>query len=217
MDDDDYFIDGAFDNIKQSLSEIESIKYQSHNLAGICCLCLDESNKVIGDRFPEENYTSDFFNLRNFDNISGDKKEIIRTTILKKNIFPYFENEKRVVTSTLWNKIAYDYECLFLNYPVAVKRYVLGGMTDILLKLKIESPNYQIENCIVAINYSKRFFLGLTLIYSSILWKYWFFGGTFILSTIKFRRLPLIFLVFPIGFILFLKDLFKLKFYKSNE
>ena len=59
----------------------------------------------------------------------GDKKEIVKTEILNEYIFPYFENEKRLVTSTLWNRISYDYDCLFLNHPVAVKRYIKGGTT----------------------------------------------------------------------------------------
>ena len=185
MDDDDYFLDGTFEKIKQSLLSIEKKNNFNKELAGVCYLCLSENGNVLGDEFPNQDYISDFFKMGFIENICGDKKEIVRTQILKENIFPYFENEKRVVTSTLWNRIAYEYDCLCFNYPVAVKRYLKGGMSDSLLRLKAESPNYQIENCIVAINYPRIFSLRITLIYSAILWKYWFFGGIRSLSRIN--------------------------------
>ena len=150
-----------YDLVKGS---IENVRQQSYSNLEIV-IVEDGSKSGISD------YISDFFKMRFFENISGDKKEIVKTEILKKNIFPNFENEKRVVTSTLWNRIAYDYDCLCLNYPVSVKRYIKGGMSDTLLALKAESPNYQIEDCITTINFPNQFSLRITLIYSAILWK----------------------------------------------
>ena len=217
MDDDDYFVNGALETIKQSLLRIKNQSVSQASLAGICCLCLGEDGEIIGNRFPDEDYISDFFKMRFFENISGDKKEIVKTEILKKNIFPNFENEKRVVTSTLWNRIAYDYDCLCLNYPVSVKRYIKGGMSDTLLALKAESPNYQIEDCITTINFPNQFSLRITLIYSTTLWKYWFFGGNLSLSRIKLSRLPFVFFGLPLGLILYLKDELKLRSLKSYD
>jgi glycosyltransferase involved in cell wall biosynthesis len=217
MDDDDYFVEGALENIKQSIIEIDNDNSSNHNLVGICCLCLGENGEVLGDNFPDHNYISNFFSMRFLDKISGDKKEIVKTKILKENIFPFFENEKRVVTSTLWYRIAYDYDCLCLNYPVAVKRYVKGGLSDTLLTLKAESPNYQIEDCITTINFPNQFSLRITLIYSAILWKYWFFGGALSLLRIKLSRLPFVLLGLPLGLILYLKDWLKIKSLISND
>ena len=217
MDDDDYFVEGALENIKQSIIEIDNDNSSNHNLVGICCLCLGENGEVLGDNFPDHNYISNFFSMRFLDKISGDKKEIVKTKILKENIFPFFENEKRVVTSTLWYRIAYDYDCLCLNYPVAVKRYVKGGLSDTLLTLKAESPNYQIEDCITTINFPNQFSLRITLIYSTTLWKYWFFGGNLSLSRIKLSRLPFVFFGLPLGLILYLKDELKLRSLKSYD
>tara|TARA_B100000315_G_scaffold92581_1_gene85245 strand:- start:82 stop:543 length:462 start_codon:yes stop_codon:yes gene_type:complete len=149
--------------------------------------------------------------MRFLDKITGDKKEIVKTEILKEYIFPYFENEKRVATSTLWNRIAYDNDCLCLNYPVAVKRYIKGGMSDTLLELKAESPNYQVEDSIITINYPSNFSLKLTILYSIVLWKYWFFGGDLNLLRIKLSRLPFVLLAFPLGVVLYLRDWLKLK------
>ena len=217
MDDDDYFVEGALENIKQSIIEIDNDNSSNHNLVGICCLCLGENGEVLGDNFPDHNYISNFFSMRFLDKISGDKKEIVKTKILKENIFPFFENEKRVVTSTLWYRIAYDYDCLCLNYPVAVKRYVKGGLSDTLLTLKAESPNYQIEDCITTINFPNQFSLRITLIYSAILWKYWFFGGALSLLRIKLSRLPFVLPGLPLGLILYLKDWLKIKSLISND
>ena len=217
MDDDDYFVEGAFKRIKESLLSIDKKYGLKRKLAGICCLCLSEDGDVLGDEFPNQDYISEFFKMRFLENISGDKKEIVKTEILKEYIFPYFENEKRVVTSTLWNKIAYDYDCLCLNYAVAVKRYLIGGMSDSLLRLKAESPNYQIEDCIITINYPRKFSFQVILLSSTILWKYWFFGGKLNLSRVMLIRLPVVFLCFPLGVILFIKDWCKLKFRGEDD
>ncbi len=196
-----------YDLVKGS---IENVRQQSYSNLEIV-IVEDGSKSGISD------YISDFFKMRFFENISGDKKEIVKTEILKKNIFPNFENEKRVVTSTLWNRIAYDYDCLCLNYPVSVKRYIKGGMSDTLLALKAESPNYQIEDCITTINFPNQFSLRITLIYSTTLWKYWFFGGNLSLSRIKLSRLPFVFFGLPLGLILYLKDELKLRSLKSYD
>jgi|TARA_B100000315_G_scaffold159424_1_gene147914 glycosyltransferase involved in cell wall biosynthesis len=217
MDDDDYFVEGAFKRIKESLLSIDKKNGLKRKLAGICCLCLSEDGDVLGDEFPDQNYISDFFTMRLLKQLSGDKKEIVRTSILKEHIFPNFENESRVVTSTLWNRIAYNYNCLCLNYPVAIKRYIKGGMSHSLLRLKAESPNYQIEDCIITINYPNRFSFRVILLYSTILWKYWFFGGKLNLSRIMLIRLPFVLLGFPLGVILFIKDWWKLKFRGEDD
>jgi glycosyltransferase involved in cell wall biosynthesis len=217
MDDDDYFVEGALETIKKALIECENYNSPNHNLAGICCLCLGENGDVLGEKFSDQNYVSNLFNMRFVDKIMGDKKEIVKTEILNEYIFPYFENEKRLVTSTLWNRISYDYDCLFLNHPVAVKRYIKGGMSDTLLELKAISPNYQIEDCIITINYPRQFNLSITFIYSTILWKYWFFGGILSLSRINIGRLPCVFLGLPLGLIFFLKDWFKIKSLESYD
>ena len=211
MDDDDYFVEGALVKIRNLLSGLWVNKGQRKELAGICCLCLSENHNVVGDRFLVHHHISNFFEMRFFDNISGDKKEIIRTDILKNNIFPHFNCEKRVVTSTLWNKIAYDYDCLCVNEPVAVKRYIKGGMSDTLLSLKAQSPNYQIEDCITTINYPNQFSLRIILKYSSILWKYWFFGGVLSLSRINSSRLIFVIFSLPLGFLFYLRDRIKLR------
>ncbi len=216
MDDDDYFLDGAFNIIKNAITDCENHKILHYGLAGICCLCLDENGDVVGDEFPVSKYISNFLSLRVLDDISGDKKEIVRTSILKKYIFPHFENESRVVSSTLWYRISYDFDCLCLNYPIAIKRYIKGGMSDSLMCLKAESPNYQIEDCIITINYPRKFNLQLTILYSIILWKYWFFGGKLSLSRIKFEKLPILFFCLPIGLIFYLKDLILIQLIKSN-
>ena len=217
MDDDDYFVDGAFKRIKQSLLRISEKNSLGKKLAGICGLCISEDGEVLGDKFPNNNYKSDFFKIRFIDNISGDKKEIVKTEIIRRNIFPYFENEKRIVTSTLWNRIAYNYDCLFLNYAVAVKRYIKGGMSDSLLTLKAESPNYQIEDSIISINYPDNYRPRVILMCSAKLWKYWLFGGNLNLSKIKFSRLPLVFFGLPLGIIIYLYDWIKLKYNNNND
>jgi len=210
MDDDDYFVGNGLLKVKNSLIEIKDSENTTSELAGVCCLCVSEHGDILGNRFPNNGYSTDFFTMRFLDKLSGDKKEIVKTSILKENIFPNFPNEKRVVTSTLWNRIAYNYRCVCLNYPIAIKRYIKGGMSDSLIRLKAESPNYQIEDCIIAINYPNSYRLSIIIRHSVILWKYWGFGGQLSLNRIKNSRLIVVFFCLPLGIILFIRDWIKL-------
>jgi hypothetical protein len=90
--------------------------------------------------------------------------------------------------------------------PIAVKRYVSGGMSDRLLVLKAESPNYQIDNCIIKINYPNQFKLKIIILFSAYLWKYWFYGGTFSLFRVMKSRQIITVLSLPIGIILYIRD-----------
>tara|TARA_Y100000310_G_scaffold323025_1_gene382853 strand:- start:909 stop:1778 length:870 start_codon:yes stop_codon:yes gene_type:complete len=206
MDDDDYFTDGAFGLINESIQKLRSMSNLKRQLVGICFLCLDEDRKILGDQFKDKEYITDFCAMRLIERVLGDKKEIVKTEIIKKNIFDHHENEKRVVTSTIWHKIAYNYDCLCLNMPIAVKRYVSGGMSDRLLVLKAESPNYQIDNCIIKINYPNQFKLKIIILFSAYLWKYWFYGGTFSLFRVMKSRQIITVLSLPIGIILYIRD-----------
>jgi glycosyltransferase involved in cell wall biosynthesis len=211
MDDDDYFLEGSFDIIRDSVLKLKCLYNFKKPLAGFSFHCVDEDGHILGNKFQKDEYISDYFKIRFFDNISGDKKEIVKTDIINNNIYNHYYNESRVVTTTLWHKIAYYYDCVCINTPVAVKRYLTDGMTDALLIHKTQSPNYQIDNWLTKINYPHLFSFYNVFLFSMFYWKYWFFGGSVNLFKIKFSRLPLVLFALPMGFVLFLRDIYKVK------
>jgi glycosyltransferase involved in cell wall biosynthesis len=202
MDDDDLFIPDAFELIKSSLDHLSTNKYQIREIAGICGLCLNEEGNVIGDSFPQNEMVSSFYDIRLKKKIIGDKKEIVRTNILKDKMYRTFVNERRVPTSTLWYSISHDYDMIFVNQPFAIKYYLSKGMTEQNRFLRISSPNSHIQHAITIINARKPSSILISLRYSIILWRYFFWGGKFPHGQISGLRLFGVLLMLPFGLIL---------------
>lgn len=116
---------------------------------------------VIGDEranansFPIER--SNLIKIRADESVVGDKKEIIKTRLLKLAARPPAGNFRRVPTSLLWSRIALQYDVYCVNIDIGRKRYLPDGMSAKIRQLQRQNP-YPIFllNC----NYIKAFFLG---------------------------------------------------------
>jgi glycosyltransferase involved in cell wall biosynthesis len=212
MDDDDIFVHDAFELIKSSLDDLSINKYQNREIAGICGLCLNEDGNVIGDSFPQNEVVSSFYDIRLKKKIKGDKKEIVRTNILKDKLYRTFDNERRVPTSTLWFSISQDYDMIFINQPFVIKYYLSKGMTEKNRVLRISSPNSHIQHATTIINTRQNSSIWITLRYSIILWIYYFWGGVFPNDQISRSRLWIVYSMLPFGFIFYCILRFKYRF-----
>ena len=212
MDDDDLFVPDAFELIKSSLDDLSTNKYQIREIAGICGLCLNEEGNVIGDSFPQNEMVSSYYDIRLKKKIIGDKKEIVRTNILKDKLYRTFVNERRVPTSTLWFSISQDYDMIFINQPFAIKYYLSKGMTEKNRVLRISSPNSHIQHATTIINTRQNSSIWITLRYSIILWIYYFWGGVFPNDQISRSRLWIVYSMLPFGFIFHSIERFKYRF-----
>jgi len=212
MDDDDLFVPDAFELIKLSLDTLSKNECRIREIAGICGLCLNEEGNVIGDLFPKNEMVSSYYDIRLKKRIIGDKKEIIKTNILKENLYRTFGNERRVPTSTLWFSISQDYDMIFINQPFAIKYYLSKGMTEKNRVLRISSPNSHIQHATTIINTRQNSSIWITLRYSIILWIYYFWGGVFPNDQISRSRLWIVYSMLPFGFIFYCILRFKYRF-----
>jgi glycosyltransferase involved in cell wall biosynthesis len=147
MDSDDWFVDNAIDEIQQYWDALDS--NLKENLCGLSALCYNEQGDVIGDAFPQDGYISDFFDLRINMNIKGDKKELIKTSILKQYSFPYFPGQKRMPTSYVLYGIAKHYQAIFINKGIIYKQYIQTGWTKNI-------DNVRMNNAITSREYYKH-------------------------------------------------------------
>ena len=155
---------------------------------------------------------SSYYDIRFKKKIIGDKKEIVRTNIIKDKLYRTFDNERRVPTSTLWYSVSQDYDMIFINRPFAIKYYLSKGMTEKNRALRISSPNSHIQHAITIINTRKISSILISLRYSIILWTYFFWGGKFSNKQINRSRWWIVYSVLPFGFIFHCVERFRHRF-----
>jgi glycosyltransferase involved in cell wall biosynthesis len=134
MDSDDLFL-------KNTIKEIFNIISSEVNLSGVVFLCQKKDNSIIGTKFPPNLNWSNLVKLYVDYRVTGDKKEIIRTDLMKKYLYTNKFNERRVPTSLLWASISRDNTFRLINKPIIIKDYLPEGMTKNLGKLKKSSPH----------------------------------------------------------------------------
>lgn len=141
MDDDDRFIISSLkkvgSNLKDDLINIKS----ERKIAGLVYLAnniLDD--KLVGTKFPQNNFVSNLITIRSDHSVKGDKKEIIKRSIVQKIMYNVPVGESRMPTSVLWARIAKEYDIICKNIALIQKQYLSDGLTKNLLKKRVENP-----------------------------------------------------------------------------
>lgn len=135
LDSDDYLTPIAVQTIYDEWG-----KSNSTTLCGMSFLKGYSENETIGDTFPQDYMIDNHINLRVNKGIDGDKAEVWRTSILKQNPWPEFDNEKFMAMGYVWNTIAKEYNTLYINKIIYIAEYLEGGLTKSGKKLRINSP-----------------------------------------------------------------------------
>ena len=98
---------------------------------------------------------SNFFNVLFLDKKKGDSGDILETKVLKNNLYKIKKNEKRASTGLLHLKISKNYNFVFINSVLKIKRYFDDGISKNILYFKSISPNYSVEYEKLILSYKK--------------------------------------------------------------
>lgn len=106
--------------------------------AGYIYHLTDDCGQRLGDGFkcPRTN----FLKLRNDFRIRGDKKEVVRTDLLKPIIMQTSNLGRRVPTSLYWTTIALNHDIICRDFEIGRKHYEKGGMSHRIRHLKSANP-----------------------------------------------------------------------------
>lgn len=124
IDSDDYMPDNAIEKIITLWYQFGNIRY-----AGIIGLDITKKGKIIGTAFPKHLEECKYSELHNKYNVTGDKKIIYRTDVVKKiPPYPVFDKEKFV---PLYYPIVIDkdYSLLCFNEVFCIVDYQEDGST----------------------------------------------------------------------------------------
>src|SRR5690606_16843121 len=152
IDSDDFMPHDAIEKILDFWNKAHKNEY----IAGIIGLDAYKSGEVIGQKFPGSIKQTTLEDLHNKYKITGDKKLVYRTEIVKKYPrYPIFEEERFVPLGTLYLMIDKDYKVLCLNEILCVVEYMEDGSSRNIVKQYYRHPKGFQYARILNMRYSK--------------------------------------------------------------
>lgn len=134
-DSDDAFIERALEVFYQAWCSIED----KESFSAVTALCMDSNGTIIGDRFPEDICDSNSIEMTYRYRVRGEKWGFHRTDVLKRFLFPYFEGEKFMAESVVWNQIARHFKTRFINVPLRIYRTISDSLSNDTIALRTKS------------------------------------------------------------------------------
>jgi len=137
IDSDDFMPENAIENILNTWKTYP----KNEKIAGIIALDSYKNDEVIGQKFPEDLKTTTLEDLHYKHHISGDKKIVYRTEVVKKYPkYPIFEEERFVPLGTLYLLIDKEYELICLNEVLCIVEYMEDGSSRNMTKQYYRHP-----------------------------------------------------------------------------
>ena len=151
LDSDDELLENAVDTV---LSSWEKYCDNSH-IGCLSFLKVFPDKKVIGKEYNEDEIVSNHIDFRYNKGLLGDMCEVWRRDVLKKYPFPVFSDERFLSEAIIWNKIALDYDTVYINQAIYVADYLEDGLSKNSLQVRYNNPIGALENANAFLN--KRF------------------------------------------------------------
>jgi glycosyltransferase involved in cell wall biosynthesis len=138
LDSDDSLLPNA---LEQVLAQWESIPAERRaQFAGIGGLLMEDDGTISGTRYAGDVIDSDFLEIRSFGKMRGDKREAIRTEVLREYPYPMIPGEKHVRPDLILRRMAHKYKTRFINVPLVIGRREPDGISHNRRRLRARNP-----------------------------------------------------------------------------
>ncbi len=138
LDSDDQLIPEALERFLKHWENIP--ENQQEHYVGITALIETEFGALMGSKFPTDIFDSDTTTMSYILRFGDDRKGMIRTDILKQNLYPIFPDEKFMSDSIIWHRIAKKFKTRFVNDILCITDYLPDGQTLNTVKLLCNNP-----------------------------------------------------------------------------
>lgn len=136
IDDDDYFSNDGIQNLFQMFDQVNA----NNELSGFAGRVIDKNGNLLGRGPKKESLIASTIEMRDVYKIWGEP-EIYKTEIIQNYRFPIYDHENFVTEAILFDEITCKKKLLFTNLPIMVKEYLIGGLTDRQLEIRLKNPN----------------------------------------------------------------------------
>jgi len=205
-----FFIVDSDDRLPKNALEVISNKIEKiredNAIAGVVGLKCFFDKKIVGFNPLKKDVICDIFDYRYKYNATGDRAEVLKTSILKEFPFPKFEEEKFIPESIVWNRIAQHYQMLFFNENVYECEYLDTGLSAQSIKLRRKYPK-GVMHLYAELSTIKKITITHKLKANVNYWRFFFCEISNALENLKIlKQHHFTFLCLPLGFLLYTKD-----------
>lgn len=139
-----FFIVDSDDRLpRKSLERVsyyfEQIRGDEH-FAGVCGLKCYFDGTQVGGQQTFDPFDCSMLDIRQKYHLKGDMAEVVRTDVMRQFPFPEFEGERFCPEALVWNRIAQNYVMRYFHENVYECEYVEGGLTDRIVRIRMDSP-----------------------------------------------------------------------------
>ena len=136
VDSDDRIIEDAVETIFNIWKENK----KNSSISSFWFLQKNENDMIIGDKFKDDNFISNYLEVLINSEVKGDKKSVYLTDIRKQYLFPEFKNERFMGEGYIHKKIGENYEAVFINKPIYISEYLEDGLTKAGRQMRLGNP-----------------------------------------------------------------------------
>lgn len=138
LDSDDVLHPRALERLKYHWQSIPDNKKQL--FAGVEGLGVYREDKIKVDRFPEDVMDMDYLEKTKKYNIRGDKRNAIRTDVLRRFPYPCFEGERHVRDDLIWKRMALHFKFRYVNEVIQIFEHQDDGLTANIFAMRMRNP-----------------------------------------------------------------------------
>ena len=201
LDSDDFALPEAIQTVLMNYRLIK----EDDSICSITFLSEKYNGKINGFHPFKEVRISNFSAYRDKYKATGDRAEVMKVDVFRKFKFPEIEGEKFCPEGLIWNRIARQYDTVYIPKPIYVKGDCDDSITSNVyqyLKCNSRGTSLYYKEIALNTNFSYRYRVVNAIKY----YRYAVFAGESIFGVMRFS----VFLVaFPLGMIVFIFDWIK--------
>lgn len=138
LDSDDVLHPQALERLKYHWDCIPADRKQ--HFAGVEGLCVYRDDKIKVDRFPQDVMDSDYLEKTRKYKIRSEKRNAIRTDVLRRFPYPCFAGERHVRDDLIWKRIALSFKFRYVNEVIQIMEHQSDGLTANIFTIRMRNP-----------------------------------------------------------------------------
>lgn len=113
---------------------------KKEQFAGVEGLCVYSDSRIMVDRFPEDVMDSNYLEKTRKYHIKSEKRNAIRTDVLRQFPYPYFDGERHIRDDLIWKRMARRFKFRYINEVIQIMEHQADGLTANIFAIRMRNP-----------------------------------------------------------------------------